>query len=107
MRSTRRTARHDKRAHPRIAVEIPVSCERRDGPPVLGTLRDISIGGAFVESAEALPFGTALVIVGRLPNAKADLRLPSIVRWAKPDGFGVQFASLGARETHAILTGLK
>jgi len=48
-----------------------------------------------------------LVIVARLPNTKTDLRLPGVVRWAKPNGFGVQFGSLGARETHAILTGLK
>ena len=107
MRATGGAARQDNRAHPRIAVEIAVSCERRDGPPILGTARDISIGGTFVESTEVLPFGTAVVIVGRLPNTKIDLRLPGVVRWAKPNGFGVQFALLGARETHAILTGLK
>jgi hypothetical protein len=38
----------------------------------------------------------------RFPGTKAELRLPAIVRWATPDGFGVQFGSLGARETHAI-----
>ncbi|HEY3665941.1 MAG TPA: PilZ domain-containing protein [Polyangiaceae bacterium] len=107
MSSTRgAAARHEKRAHPRVAVEIAVSCERRDGPALFGTVRDISIGGTFVESTELLPFGTAVVIVARLPHTKTDLRLPGVVRWAKPNGFGVQFTSLGARETHAIVTGL-
>jgi type IV pilus assembly protein PilZ len=69
--------------------------------------RDISIGGMFVESGEILPFGTELTIAVRLPGTKADLRLPAIVRWAKPSGFGVQFGSLGARETHAISQLLK
>jgi type IV pilus assembly protein PilZ len=45
--------------------------------------------------------------VARFVGTKADLRLPGIVRWAKPDGFGVQFGSLGARETHAISELLK
>jgi len=107
MRSTHGAAKQDKRAHPRIAVEIAVSCERDSGAPVLGTARDISVGGAFIESAELLPFGTAVVILLRLPNMKTDLRLPGVVRWAKPNGFGVQFALLGARETHAIVSGLK
>lgn len=107
MSSSRAAAHADKRAHPRVAVEIAVSCERHDGPPILGVARDISVGGAFVESTELLAFGTAIVVVARLPNTKTDMRLPGVVRWAKPDGFGVQFALLGARETHAIVMSLK
>ena len=86
---------------------MAVVCERHDGPPILGTVRDISVGGAFVESAELLPFGTTVVLVGCLPCAKGDLRLPGIVRWTKADGLGVQFALLGARETHAIVSCLR
>jgi type IV pilus assembly protein PilZ len=69
--------------------------------------KDISIGGVFVESTEVLPFGAEVTIVARFPGSKADLRLPGIVRWAKPAGFGVQFGALGARETHAISELLK
>lgn len=107
MRSIHGAAQQEKRAHRRIAVDVAVACERRDGPPVPGTARDISVGGTFVESTEVLPFGTAVVIVVGLPNTKTYLRLPGVVRWAKPNGFGVQFALLGARETHAIVSGLK
>jgi PilZ domain len=101
----------DKRVHPRVTVDTAVSCEVRGGAslesgappaPFAGMAKDISIGGMFVESTEILPFGTEITIVGRFPGAKADLKLPAIVRWAKPTGFGVQFGSLGARETHAI-----
>jgi Tfp pilus assembly protein PilZ len=60
------------------------------------------MGGMFVATKESLPFGAELIIVTRLPGAKADLRLPAIVRWLTPNGFGVQFGLLGARETHAI-----
>jgi len=97
----------DKRSHPRVEIDTEVTCERRDAGAFTGMARDISIGGMFVESSEILPFGTELSIVARLPGTKGELRLPAIVRWAKPDGFGVQFGSLGARETHAISQLLK
>ena len=97
----------DKRVHPRVLVGSPVSCEVRDGAAFEGVAKDISIGGMFVESTEVVPFGTEVTIVGRFAGTKGDLRLPAIVRWAKPDGFGVQFGSLGARETHAISQLLK
>ena len=97
----------DKRVHPRVNVDTEVSCQRRDAAPFTGMAKDISIGGMFIESTEVLPFATELTIVARLPGTKAELRLPAIVRWAKPMGFGVQFGSLGARETHAISLLLK
>ena len=97
----------DKRVHPRVPVDIAVSCERQASAPLLGMAKDISIGGMFIEATASLPFGTEITIVGRLPGAKAELRLPGIVRWVKPHGFGVQFGSLGARETHAISELLK
>jgi hypothetical protein len=97
----------DKRVHPRVNLDTEVSCERRDAAPFTGMAKDISIGGMFIDSTELLPFGTEVIIALRLPGAKAELRLPGIVRWAKPTGFGVQFGSLGARETHAISQLLK
>jgi type IV pilus assembly protein PilZ len=81
---------------------MTVVCKPRDGRPFAGVVRDLGVGGAFIECIEALPFGTEVLIIGQLPPSGADLRLPSVVRWTKPDGFGVQFGLLGARETHAI-----
>ena len=68
----------------------------------MGRAKDISVGGMFIESETAVTFGTEVIIVLRLPNTKADSRLPGTIRWLKPGGFGVQFGLLGARETHAI-----
>ena len=92
----------DKRTHPRVTVDLAVSCEPKNGAAFPGVARDISIGGMFVEAAEQVPFGTDITIVLRLPGLKADSRLPGVVRWSKPGGLGVQFGLLGARETHAI-----
>jgi hypothetical protein len=94
----------DRRAHPRAEIEIAILCERVGGPALEGVTKDLGIGGTFIETTELLPFGTRVVIVGRLPGATTDLRLAGIVRWQKGNGIGVQFDGLGSRETHAILT---
>ena len=95
----------DKRVHPRVHVELDVSCERKGGPPVAGIAKDVSMGGMFIESSESVAFGTELSIAIKLSGMA--VVLPGTVRWAKPDGFGVQFGLLGAKETHAIAKLLK
>jgi hypothetical protein len=92
----------DKRVHPRATIEVEVKCELADGRVLSGVARDVSIGGMYIECPDDLPFGAQLTVVGVLPGMKTEARLPATVRWCKPDGFGVQFGLLGARETHAI-----
>jgi type IV pilus assembly protein PilZ len=72
------------------------------GASISGHAKDISIGGMFIESEAQVAFGMQVSIVLRLPNTPADTRLPGVVRWIKPGGFGVQFGLLGARDTHVI-----
>ena len=94
----------EKRGHPRSAIDVPVTCRRADGASFEGRAKDISLGGMFVEAAEAQAFNTELTIECELGSPKGKAMLPSVVRWSKPDGFGVQFGLLGARETHLITT---
>ena len=56
----------------------------------------------FIQSDENPAFGTQMVVTMQLPGQAKPLDLPCVVRWNKPDGFGVQFGLLGARETHAL-----
>jgi hypothetical protein len=93
---------HEKRAHARVPISADVACEVSGGATINAQAKDISIGGMFIESEEPVTFGTQVTIVLRLPKTKVDSRLPGIIRWIKPGGFGVQFGLLGARETHAI-----
>jgi hypothetical protein len=91
----------DKRRHPRVPVNLPITWEGRQASAVSGILVDVSMGGAFI-STEVLPaFGADVTIIGDLPGAPG-ARLPAVVRWSKAGGFGVQFGLLGARETHAL-----
>ena len=67
-----------------------------------GLAKDISVGGMFVQTEIPVPFGAEVVVYVTLPGTAKEIRLPGVVRWKRPDGMGVQFGLLGARETHAI-----
>jgi len=92
----------DNRAHSRVPINVIVTCEPTGGQSFEALAKDISVGGMFLETSDVVVFGTKLTIVGMLPGAKKPVRLPGIVRWTKPGGFGVQFGLLGAVETHVI-----
>lgn len=91
----------EKRVHPRITIQLDVICEIADRAPVVGRTKDLSVGGMFVQASETLAFNTQITIATKLPNL-GEVRLPAVVRWNTPEGFGVQFGLLGARETHAL-----
>ncbi|MCK6531989.1 MAG: PilZ domain-containing protein [Polyangiaceae bacterium] len=95
----------EKRVHPRVQVDLAVSCEPKGGAAFAGVAKDVSMGGMFIESTEVVPFGTQVTIAVRVSGV--DHKLPGTVRWAKPGGLGVQFGLLGARETHSIAQLLK
>ena len=67
-----------------------------------GRSKDISLGGMFVLTERPPAFGVQVVVHIMLPGQKAPFALPGVVRWCRPDGMGVQFGLIGARETHAI-----
>jgi type IV pilus assembly protein PilZ len=92
----------EKRTHVRVSIDLDLACELKSGSVIAGTGKDLSLGGMYVECKENLAFGTELTIVAHLPGTTGESRLPAVVRWSKPEGFGVQFGLLGARETHAI-----
>ena len=92
----------DKRQHARVPVEATFTCEQAGAPSFEAHAKDISIGGMYLDASVQPAFGTQLTMVGVIPGSKKQLRLPGVVRWNKPGGFGVQFGLLGAVETHLI-----
>jgi Tfp pilus assembly protein PilZ len=64
--------------------------------------RDISLGGMFIETKAPAEFNAEIVIHLTLAEDGAEYALPAIVRWTRPNGMGIQFRQLGARETYAI-----
>lgn len=91
----------EKRQHQRAQVRLEVTIETKDGNAISGTATDLSQGGMFIEASSTPPFGAEVMVICSLPRLN-EARLPAIVRWNKPGGFGVQFGLLGARETHGI-----
>lgn len=92
----------EQRKHHRVPVSFKVTCILDEANKFEGVARDLSVGGLFVESDRVVGFGTPLTIVASGLAAR-ELRLPSVVRWAQPGGFGVQFGLLGAYATHVIV----
>jgi hypothetical protein len=92
---------HEKRAHSRVRFQAEVTCTTEGGALVAGVTRDLSVGGAFVESDDIPAFGSKVTLVLSLPGPM-QIQASGIVRWTKPDGFGVQFFPLGAKETYQL-----
>ena len=95
----------DKRSHNRVALAVPATFRLTPESGIGGQLKDISVGGAFLElgdDVESPAFGTTGTLVVELPGNKAPLELPGTVRWNKAGGIGLQFGLLGAKETHAL-----
>lgn len=92
----------EQRKHHRVPVQFGVTCVPGDGEAFQGSVKDLSLGGMFVESEGRPAFGSNVTLVLRGVAAR-ELRVPAVVRWSAPRGFGVQFGMLGAYATHAIL----
>lgn len=92
---------HEKRAHSRVQLRFEVSCTTEGGAVLSGFTHDLAVGGAYIESSEIPAFGSKVSLVIKTSSADS-VRLSGIVRWTKPDGFGVQFQLLGAKETWVL-----
>jgi hypothetical protein len=94
----------DLRRYERVPFDGPVEFVAKDSnEAATGRCKDISLGGMYVQTPQALPFGTELVVRIALPGQNAPLSIPAVVRWRRMgEGMGLQFGLMGARETHAI-----
>jgi hypothetical protein len=81
------------RAELRIEVRYELPCAICSG-----VLTHLSLDGFSVRAAGIPPVGAGLVLV----LEAAQLRLPAVVQWTKPGGFGARLDLLGARQTDAL-----
>lgn len=96
-----RTVTANKRQFERVSVQLPVRFPAGDAM-VDAVTRDVSLGGLFITTDRALPYGTVTTFELRLPALPEPAKIEGTVRWSSTDGMGVQFHSLRARETWAI-----
>lgn len=87
----------------RVPVSLPVVVEAEGGAGALdATAVNLGVGGVFVQLHPVPEYGSQVVVVIQLPALNEAARLRGVVRWSNASGFGVQFSSLGARETYAL-----
>ena len=92
----------EKRVYVRAPISVDISCEDELGNSFAGVTQDISMGGMYVEAASSPAFGAKVTVLCHLPGAATPTKFPGTIRWVRPDGFGVQFGLLGAKETHLL-----
>ena len=93
----------EQRRYARAPVDSPASFSVKGAPDKReGLVKDISIGGMFIETTTPAGFGADVIVHMSLPGANAPVALPGVVRWVRDGGMGVQFGLLGAVETHII-----
>jgi len=91
------------RRHYRFPLKNVVEFTRWDPKNnVFGFATDISVGGAFVETAFPAPAGSQIVMRVWPPGWKSEMLLPGVVRWESQAGMGVEFLTVGPREALGI-----
>ncbi|MCU0674023.1 MAG: PilZ domain-containing protein [Myxococcota bacterium] len=90
-----------RRVHERYDCHLPVSIFFGE-EELVAHVANISLGGMFVITERSVEYGTAVKVRFRLPALKEEATVETTVRWAKPNGIGLQFGSLRAIEVWAL-----
>jgi len=90
-----------RRVHERYDRRLKVTVIHDDGE-IETISKNISLGGMYLISEAEIAYGSAVKLKLYLPALKESAVIEAVVRWHKPDGIGVQFGSLRAREVWAF-----
>ena len=80
----------DQRLHPRIPCAIVTEYQALNHS-YKDTIKNISLGGAYIESTHKFPVDLEINQQFFFPNFEIPIRSNSKIIWAAPIGFGVQF----------------
>jgi hypothetical protein len=96
----------DRRADRRFKVRFRLHWARGESEEFEGEVSDLSVGGCFVESGEAVLEGDLVKLRLDLPG-HGDLTIwGNVVFWVRDTGFGIRFSAFsqgGARDKLAAL----
>jgi hypothetical protein len=91
----------DNRRQTRHVVSLPVKLIV-DGTPSDCMLLNLSLGGALVTATTKYTMGRRVQISFHVPTMAEAIDVGATVRWSNPDGLGVQFDGLRARDVWAL-----
>jgi hypothetical protein len=97
------TQHGERRCASRSAADFVVQIEIPGRGKSRAWAVDIGLGGMFIETDDVPPYASFVLVTVGEHAPSAPIRIPAIVRWTTPHGFGVQFGLLGVRETQALL----
>ncbi len=80
----------NQRRHPRTPCSI-ITEYMVDDQIHKDLIKNISLGGAFIESRHAIPLNLEISQSFFFPNFEIPIRSNSKIVWTTPNGFGVQF----------------
>ena len=89
--------KRDQRLHPRIPCTL-VTEYRALNRSYKDTIKNISLGGAFIESTNDFPVDLEINQHFFFPNFEIPIRSNSKIIWTAPTGFGVQFEIIENKE---------
>ena len=89
--------KRDQRLHPRIPCAIVTEYQALNRS-YKDTIKNISLGGAYIESTRQLPVNLEINQQFFFPNFEIPIRSNSKIIWVAPIGFGVQFEIVEERE---------
>jgi hypothetical protein len=96
----------DRRAHSRKPVYFRVDFLNEQGQLSMGLVKNLSLGGMFVEQTPGLALGEILTTAFALPDGQPFKTKAEVVR-VDPSGFGIKFVDLSERYPADYLHGLE
>lgn len=92
-----------------IPVPVSVSFEiEGESEPATGWIARLSLAGVDIESLHIPPIGSKIVFHAALDPASSEvLTYTGRVRWVAGAKIGIQFAELGAKETHSVVEAMR
>ncbi|MDY6988025.1 MAG: PilZ domain-containing protein [Thermodesulfobacteriota bacterium] len=95
--------KQERRKHHRKPCSIAVTFSTKDFLS-RDTIRDISPGGAFLETPEPLSVGDEITLMLSPPGSGELIDCIGRVAWTPPRGVGIEFTSTPSKELEKILT---
>ncbi|MDY6989652.1 MAG: PilZ domain-containing protein [Thermodesulfobacteriota bacterium] len=96
--------KRERRRDPRHSCSIPVTCAT-DDRVFEDLIRDISAGGAFIETSEAFSPGEDIALTFSSPDLEQPVKIKGKVMWRASQGIGVKFET-ASKDLQAMILSL-
>src|SRR5688500_1825214 len=93
----------EQRANPRTRLRHAVEFSVGEGGRQLGVCRNLSLGGAAIQTAEPAPFGSRGTVFIELDGIDGETPLAGMVRWSRPGVMGAQWETFAECINHALV----